>query len=518
MQRDSQPLVYCRTNRTKYKIQSNFEQYKEMAVDELHNGNINSSIDALTTACALARNYYLCFADDTIEQLLVDLSARFIIENKTNEKKSERIAYYDIFAFDNMALSKHYMEAILQTSAEILYITTKDLNGVNSHEIRNLVQNNKNVHHIVIKETDSHVDYIANLCKAVIDFCPEKAIIHTIAMDIPGIIAWTALKGVERFFIDPADHVFQAGREMFDYYFAFRSLGYNLAVDKREIPKEKVLCLPFYPVVNNYAPYQGLPESIPGSIKILTGGRLEKVYGKGDLFFELLEKILEGIDNCEIYFIGTGASGRLPRTSYVIRQSRKRQYGKRFHFLEFRNDIIELMRHIDIYIGTYPIGGGLMAQKAASQGVPMVEYVSEGLSSSVGEFIDFSNKDQPFVFYDVDAFLKEVQKLAEDKSYRIRVGKEYQKKLFSKAQFNELFSRLIKTKQNEIIPNRYDFNFDAMRENQLEVENKVAHDFPRIVVKSKYIREHQPVKYVRYLLEFLCRTDRKWLLSKIRGK
>lgn len=66
---------------------------------------------------------------------------------------------------------------------------------------------------------------------------------------------------------------------------------------------------------------------------------------------------------------------------------KKYQLGDRFYVLGFRNDIIELFRKVDVYIGTYPIGGGLMTQIAASNNLPVVQYASPGLSDKLSEFL-----------------------------------------------------------------------------------------------------------------------------------
>lgn len=54
------------------------------------------------------------------------------------------------------------------------------------------------------------------------------------------------------------DHAFWLGRFAFDYCIEFRVYGYNISIQKRKIEKEKILMLPYYPVIRKEK-YQGLP-------------------------------------------------------------------------------------------------------------------------------------------------------------------------------------------------------------------------------------------------------------------
>lgn len=159
-----------------------------------------------------------------------------------------------------------------------------------------------------------------------------------------------------------------------------------------------------------------------------------------------------------------------------------------------------------------------MTQLAVREGVPIVQYVSEGLSNSVGEFVDCCDRNQSFVFDNKTDFLEEAKKLINDKVYRRERGTEIQSKILSASRFDTELYQLLFNKNSQYKVSEYFVDLSQVRKNQIEIENDVTHDFPRIIVKSRYMRKKQPLKYLKNVLAFLWYSDKKWLLTKLRGK
>lgn len=198
---------------------------------------------------------------------------------------------------------------------------------------------------------------------------------------------------------------------------------------------------------------------------------------------------------------------------------KKYQLGDRFYVLGFRNDIIELFRKVDVYIGTYPIGGGLMTQIAASNNLPVVQYASPGLSDKLSEFLLPGECDcDQIVYLDENLFLAQVKKYVEDENERKKSGIRLSQRVMSKAVFDVQLHEIVYTLKSEHTVKRYEYDCDKLRKNQIEIENYCSHSYARILIKNKYIRKKETFLYIGYLAQFVWHSDKKWLLKKVMGK
>ena len=498
------------------KIYNQYSLLKSNAWKLCKENKMELALDCVKTACVLAKQYYLCFTDASLEKIVREIGEH-CLPRTIVVGKSGRYLFYDTHTTDNIALTQQYLGALVSWGVDFLYITTKKMDRPGANLIRLLIDSSPHGQYVEVLEHSNYLETANSIVQIVREFQPEKTFIQTTSDDVSGILAWNTIEGIERYYIDLSDHSFWLGVSAADYYITFRSYGYNICCLHRGIDKDKVLVQPFYPVTKA-ASFQGIPEVSRDSVKILSGGRLDKIYGKGDTYFDLVASVLKENSNSEFFFAGGGAFGKLGRSRYIEKQVEKYGIADRFHLLGFRKDIVELMQKMDIYMGTYPMGGGLMTQLAVREGVPIVQYVSEGLSNSVGEFVDCCDRNQSFVFDNKTDFLEEAKKLINDKVYRRERGTEIQSKILSASRFDTELYQLLFNKNSQYKVSEYFVDLSQVRKNQIEIENDVTHDFPRIIVKSRYMRKKQPLKYLKNVLAFLWYSDKKWLLTKLRGK
>lgn len=501
---------------TEEKLYSEFEEYKQLTIQAYKEGKLENCFELMNLVCVLARQYYLVWTIPEFEDILLDISHKRIRGTVSipSVQDKRRIVFYDTHATDNYVLTQQYLAAVLLWDVEVLFLTTKDMNQANRSLIKKMLDSCKNAKIQQIPEKLDVLKTAQYIVETVSDFNPTECIVHTQSYDLSGIIAFGSLDNIKKYYIETSDHIFWMGTKAFDYYIVFRSLGYNTCIQHRNISAEKILLQPYYPISYSKE-FQGFPVGNQESIKILSGARLEKVYGANDKYFELIEGILKQNPNVEFYYIGAGVYGKLAQTAYLEKQIKTRNYGSRFHVLGFRKDITELMKHMDIYMGTYPIGGGLMTQIAASQGLPIVQFVSDGLSGSVGEFIDCENRNQDFVFRNEQKFYDEVLRLVNDPVYRKTKAEKLKNSVLTESEFQKQLSELLTTGRNIYHPDIYENDCSANRKNQIEVENFCSHDHSRIIIKSSYVRKKQPIKYLRNVVDFLFHVDKKWLVKKI---
>lgn len=501
---------------TEKKLYSEFDHYKRIAERELKKEKIESSMLVMQLACILAKNYYLCYEDDTLEDLVRLIAAR-IPYKEDHDRKRNKYVFYDTHTTDNIALTQQYLGALMDWGVEFVYMTTRSLKSSRAKLIASMLKgyDKVTVHEIPeIKSLKEKAIYIRELLYKT---DAGTAFVQTTADDVAGNVAFCGMGSICKYYIDLSDHSFWLGAKLYDKYITFRNYGYNICVQSRRIPAERVLIQPFYPTLISKE-YRGIPCNDEKSIKILSGGRLEKIYDKKDTFLKLVKKILDQNGNVEFYYSGGGAFGKIGQTSYIESQIKKLGIGERFHMLGFRDDIISLMKHMDIYMGTYPMGGGLMTQQAASMSLPIVQYVTAGLSSSVNEFLTLDDKDSFVFFEDEGGFLRRVKELVDSEELRKYYGQIYQNSVMTLEQFNRELRVQIEAGKY-IYPHKdYRVECDHYRENQISVENYSFHSYPRIIIKNRYVRHNEVFKYIFNAIKFVFYSDKKWLAKKLLNK
>lgn len=83
---------------------------------------------------------------------------------------------------------------------------------------------------------------------------------------------------------------------------------------------------------------------------------------------------------------------------------RNNGFQRRVFLLGSRRDIHAVFRACDIYMGTYPIGGGLMSQYAAVNGKPILAYASEECPSAFVETVVCHKTRLKITHTDVESF------------------------------------------------------------------------------------------------------------------
>ena len=500
---------------TEKKLIQKFKWYREKALNACKMEEYNKAIEAIELSARIATQYYICYEDDELEDIISNIAAKrsrcsFIPD-------INRIVYYETESATDV-LTRQYLDAIIGWGYEILYIARKGINKKNSTLLHDYLKRHTNVELCIIPDTLDELQTIDFIVNAVCEYRPFMAFLSVNASrDVQGIIAWSSLCEVKRYYIETSDHTFWLGAKQFDYYISFRSQGYNTAIDYRGISEDKIIVQQYYPIQSSEN-YQGIEETVKDSVKILSGARLEKIYGQNDKFFELIEKVLKNNPNVEFYFAGAAVRGKAARMGYLKKQIRKRNYGERFHVLGYRNDLTSLMQHMDIYMGTYPLAGALMSQIAASCGLPIVQFATDGLACGIGETISEGEIGKKIVFINSEqGFYDEISRLVSDKTYRLQRGKELKQHMMNKEKFEQELKDKIFNKRNNGQVHRYRFTNEYLRKNQVEVENRLTHDYYRIIVKSDYVRKYEPFQYIMNTLMFIFTTDKEWLFRTVKN-
>ena len=463
-------------NLTENKIYKLYAHYKKKARQYCEKANYNNSLLYLTVAGYTGYHYYIGYKDDEVEDILSNISNQLIKKKDDKHRKKSECVFYDSFSSDNGGLTQQYLTAIISCGLRLVYITErKDFLNSNS-EIKKQLDNYGKA---VVIEVPSHANYWEKaqfVYDTIIESEAEKLFIHTEPYSAFASVAFYGLPNtIKKYKINLTDQTFWLGTGFIDYSFEFRQFGWHLSVVKRGISDSKILCLPYYPILNN-EPFQGFPAVAQGKIILFSGASYYKIYDKDDIFFKICKEILNACPELLILFAGYGRINVL--------NDKLVQYGIKDRFIPIgqRSDITEVFKHCDIYLNTYPVGGGLMLLYAAQLGKPIVCYrakTTAGAEDIVCQRQYYNISDD-----DIPSLVKRVKRLVNDSEYRKEYGCRIKDCTISNEMFNSLFSEYLDTGINKI---SFDGEINYER-HTLDINNAISYDninkmYPHTIVK-----------------------------------
>lgn len=496
---------------TKNEIIKNYNLYKNYATNAYKNSDYSESILSLKYACELAYAYNWQFSDYQLEELVIQISRNFKTEKIKNIiPNKRRIIFYDFFAISNCGLTQQYLRALVKLDFEILFLVPKTKKEIDENLLNEILSYKTVSVKFISSNNDNIIESINLIIQSITDFCPSKAFLHMSPWDVVGNVVWNLFPSIERFQINITDHAFWLGISCADYFLEFRNFGYNVSKEFRHIPKEKIFILPYYPICD-LVTYNGIPEK-KNYIKLFSGGAMYKIYGYNLKYLDIIKDIL--IRNPNTIFYYAGAGDYAPMEAII----KKFNLQDRWILLGFRKDIVEVMKHIDIYIGTYPLGGGLISQIAATLAKPCVCYHDPRL-------LNFSNVQQLFnsniapkiSFNDLSEFNTVLDRLINSSQIRQNMGKKLQLSLPTVEEFEEGLFKIIKGeyKSNGIINDK--IASDELSDLYLELNNKLLHSVYRININKTCLKINIII-FVKSLLCYVYFLNKKYLLFKFKQK
>ena len=405
-----------------YKI---IEKLKTSISSAVYCGKAEKAL-ALTSICARLL-YYINqnYADFELEEKLEDVQ-HLIFGNKlsgvgTNVNDNE-IIFYDGFGIDNRGLVLIYLKA-LSVMGRVTYVTSVK----NNNKIKNIKNIITGKHQIKFIDEASNVDQIKCLKDIIDSILPKHLFLYTTPWDVVGISVFNCFKntGIHRYQINLTDHAFWLGVNAFDVCLEFRDYGAFISNRYRNIKRDKIQILPYYPIINYEKPYEGFPFEFKENYHkvIFSGGSLYKTLGANNLYYDLVRHALEKFPETIFWYAGGGDDSQLKKLSA--------DYPNRvFHTAE-RKDLYQVLCHCYLYLSTYPMVGGLMFQYAAVAGrVPLTLKYDDCANDCL------INQDSLNVEFDtVEDFYCEMDKLLSNPCYAKRKGEELKKAVITPKEF-----------------------------------------------------------------------------------
>lgn len=396
------------------KVAKDYKFYKQKAFEYWETGDIHKAMVSVCACGELAYGYFCeeSFGDDDLDTLLYRMGkATFTIPTIKNPQ-DKRVAFFDSFALDNRGITEQYLDALNYNGYEILYITS-NTQFSNESKLGKLLAGYKKCSVLVLSKPNHIISSANQVAHEIAEWQTSKVFIHISPYDLLPIMLFSQYTGMlHRYFINLTDHAWWLGRNCIDTNLEFRQFGLSLSTHVRGIDKAKEALIPYYPVsqlstgtIDNL-----LPKRLEGKFVIVTGGTFYKYLDADFTLLHIVQSILNINENVVLLMVGTGKAGELYK-----REAERKGLTNRIYLMDNTPYLLSVFKHAHLYLSSYPMTGGLMAQIAAKQGLPVVAYSAKGMDYNDLTDICYSSSFQ--VYDNEKSFLQEIHCLISDKKY-----------------------------------------------------------------------------------------------------
>lgn len=394
------------------RLLSDYESLYSYAVHFRSRGQVDNLLRCVQ---ALSHSLYhtkLKFNAPELDQLIKDVVDDFRPVSAL-KGGTEKIIFIDYFGWDNKGLSQQYLSFLIEGEYDFVYVHLNSSKSFLESNIYKTLQASNSCS-LLLDEVLSIREKIKKLSHFFELISPRCVIFHTAPWDVISVALCFIFPRLIKININITDHAFWLGATAFDYVINFRPYGGEIALKKRAISIEKLLYAPMYPIVSSDT--RLIPEiqkaKADGKVVLISGGALYKVADDECRFLNLIASILEFDKNVVFFILGSGDRSSIDR--FVS----DRELGGQFFVLPESPHIFSFLRSADIYIGTFPVAGGLMTQLCSMAGLPFVAMKEKGDSDSKLLSVLAKFPKYKVLFDDMDACKREIFRLIYDKGYR----------------------------------------------------------------------------------------------------
>lgn len=427
---------------TKELINRVFE-YLKFDIDKLFNkGKIDNCFSLMDCFAHVAEYTNDRMREEDIENSIVDISKKYFPATKINPKTKHAVFYDQVGT--TICLGVQYIRGLVDNGYEVLYIYENPSNSPTQSLLKEI--DKLGLKKLIVDQhhNKSAVNTGKGILKAISDFSPEHLIIHSPAYGSLASALLYSLDGVTRYRVVPGDHHFYIGYKCIDLFLEFRDFGLNYAQDYRNLPSEKLCKLPYYPLVDEFVTFQGIPKADNVNVSFIIAGNDYKFQGS-DYIFQLIDWILETYPNAVVYHVGT----IFERIKTFINE---KESHKRLISLGYRKDFAACMKNCDILINSYPIGGGLVSQTAAYFKKPFVAYSPlSGPPKSMRELLGVSRNTATAISKSSFEEIKDyINRMIIDRDFLKSEGERINSYLQTKDKFDSELKNILESKKNNL--------------------------------------------------------------------
>ena len=429
--------------------------YKLIVTNALNEKNYETAMTAIAACSNMLYFWNQTFTDDFLEEAIAQIAEETMPDEikELNAKDTGSVLFYDNFGLDTRGLALIYVKALAASGRKLVYLTSEQGNG-KQPEIDKVLDTCPNAEKLYFSGANGSLEKLRLLQQILASKRPNHAFLYTTPDDAAGVAVFMQMSGkVIRYQINLTDHAFWLGRNAFDKCVEFRNFGASISLLHRKIPRDKLVVLPYYPLIDEDATFQGFPFDAEGKKVIFSGGSIYKTMDKDLTYYHMVADILTDNDDTVFLYAGFGDYTHLKRL--------QQDFPERVYIIAERTDLYQILKHSTLYLNTYPLGGGLMTQYAAVSGTIPVT-----LSDDSGFLDDFlMEQDKRQIIYDsVDELKKDVKKLLSDAEYRKSREKLLENSVISEQRFRDELETLISNGNTSISISIYEKELRQFRE------------------------------------------------------
>lgn len=401
------------------------------------NKNYEKTMAAIAAYANLSYNWNQFYTDDEIEQTICELSNAMFGEVSGEEWKKDDgvVLFYDGFGLDTRGLAAIYARALVKLNYRVIWVTSEKAREQIPTIESFLRQGDTEI--VYINLNDSYVQHARALNEQFVKYRPGRAFFYTTPDDVSAAAVFYHYRDrVKRYQINLTDHTYWLGLNAFDYCVEFRDYGAGISRAQRNVPVEKIVMLPYYPLIDRDIKFQGMPQEAEGRKILFSGGSLYKTIGGENKFYQIVGEVLRNNDDTIFLYAGSGDDSELCKLV--------KQFACRVIHIQERKDLFALMEHVDVYLNTYPMVGGLMTQYAAIAGKPPIILNDTGSQDASGLLID--QESAGIEFDSVQKVVDEINRLLQDKKYSEKRAAEIKQRVITEEDFTNNLSAIMQGK------------------------------------------------------------------------
>lgn len=468
---------------------------KDGAKSEFKNENYDFSLQLISNCANILYETNQYYMDEELESLLYHIGKKIDLE-LLSENNKDVTFFYDGFGIDNRGLAQIYLKSLCKIK-KVVYVTFDDRKEYIPETINILKKNNAKILFLDRKK-NGIISQIKKLSEKINSVKPESIFFYSTPNDVVGTVILNAYENlVTRYQINLTDHAFWLGSKCIDKCIEFRDYGASISYNERKIPKEKIVKLPFYPIINEEKEFEGFPFPIKkGQRVIFSGGALYKTLGGDNKYYKIVDHILKKYDNTIFWYAGSGDDTELKKILV--------KYPDRAYHTNERSDLYQVLKHSRFYLSTYPICGGLMYQYAAKAGkVPITLKYDDCADGFL-----LNQNELNIEFFELEDLFEEIDKLLSNDEYYIDKGEKMVHSVITEQEFDSKMNAIL-CGQKGVRIDFSDINTRKFRHSYIERLTNTDID---VLLANKYTIKSG----VKYVPVQILRGGGKKIIKKIR--
>ncbi len=491
---------------SKNKLEILVNKVKHSISSNISKNNIEASISQTSTCAKILYETNQTYYDSDLESYLLEISNKLDLKIDNYSSNKNTILFFDSFGLNNRGLAQIYLKA-LSKIGKVMYITYGEYKN-RIPTLLSILESGKQ-NKIYFLENKSYLKKIEELKQILEKERPFHIINYSTPWEVVlPIVAYFYKDFTKRYLINLTDHAFWLGSQFIDYCVEFRDYGAYISNKYRNISKDKIVCLPYYPVIDVNKDFEGFPFQYDETKHkiVFSGGNIYKTIGKDNLYYKIVDNILTKHSDVIFWYAGSGDP-----LLYDSFNKLKGKYPNQLYITSERKDLFQVLQKCYFYLSTYPLGGGLMTQYAAiAKKLPISLKFDNVLSGLL-----INQDDLGIIFNSYDEVIDEIDKLLDNKDYLKDKESRLESSVISETEFQEQLGLLLETGKTKYHLEYKPVDTVNFRKEYLHRFN--IEDIYAYIANDNYLLVVMPLQFIAGILRRI-KSKCKKLLAKIKWR